>query len=762
MLYFKTFAKAKNCSLFRENVMRAMQVYLAAIILMVICQSAGAAQDKVTSPAAVNPAGAEVVPLKPQLDLNRDALLKNTDEQRRLTAANLLLIDTDPNARKVLIDTLALTNNSAARIAVCKALIQARASSQQVNNIEVFIQPLLGVFSTENADEAKVVAQVTLIFSYNEIGQLLENLAADTTKPVIARLNVIGALQNQLDVRAAIRLLRLVDDPDRQVADRAEKALISLGLLSAGSSKSDRGKTIERLSEGDTYQYFRDLLSTRLSEISQLNKELSSWKTYNVELLNKIYLGYDDTAKGKFLIDNLGNSRPEVKRWTLDKVKQWRETNPNLPGDLSTALINLLSDADKDVRLKAAELISIMGELNPAQTLLARLKVETDEEVKTQLVDTLGSAYYNVLGQSGKITPEIRAETLDWGSRFLAEQDVKRAQIGVKVITNLLEKDELKSEEVEKYLKLLSERYQQLKDSSTNNLRIEMLNAAARLVTQKSSCRTQSGSLFQPMFQDALKDKTNLVREAAVTGLIYKDNVSALKILRQDAYVNDASEIVRGKIIQLAQEIGGQEDLSWLVIKTGSTSDESKIAWQAILRIINDLDATTLYEWINKLTSIGSQNSLSVEQKITLLEKAEAKATSGNRADMLKTSRERLAELYYSNNKFEKSAEYYKKLLGTAKTPEESKIILPRLVEAYLRWPNMQQAMESVKKYLQINDIDLEDGLVQSIDNYLINPPAGADPNLVIKSLVSIEPLKARPKWKQQLTIWTSRLGSSQ
>jgi tetratricopeptide (TPR) repeat protein len=758
LLYFKIIARVKNRILFREIIMRAMQVNLAAIIIMMIlCQISGAAQEKPASPT-VSPAVAEVVPLNPQQDLNKDTLLKNSEEQKRVTAANLLLIDTDPNARKVLIDTLGLSNNSAARMAVCRALVQARSSSQSVANIEVFIQPLLGVFSTENADEAKQAAQATLIYSYAEIGQSLENLATDNTKPVTTRLNAIGALQIQPDVRAAIKLLQLVDDTDKQIADRAEKSLLALGIPS-GANKEDRSKTINSLIKDGTYKYMQTLLVTRSSEIRQLNTELSSWKTYNLELLNKIYLGYDDTAKGKFLIDNLGNTRPEVKRWALDKVKQWRETNPNLPGDLSSILISLISDADKDVRLKTAELISIIGELNPAPMLLARLKVETNDEVKNQLVDTLGMACYNVLGQAGKIAPEIRTETLDWGSKFLAEQDVKKAQIGVKVITNFLEKDELNPEEVDKYLKLLSERYQQQKDNPTNNLRIELINAMTRLVAQKSDCRTQAGTLFQSVFQAALQDKSNLIREAAVTGLIYKDNVAALKILRQDAFINDPSEVVRGKIIQLAQEIGSREDLTWLVGKTDTASEESKSAWQAILRIFNDLDAVSMQDSVNRLTSTGSQNSLSVEQKIVLLEKYEAKATGENRADMLKSSRERLAELYSNTSKFDKAAEYYNKLSSTAKTPEDSRIFLPRLVEAYLRLPNIQQAMESVKKYLTLNDLDAEDSLVRSIDNYLINPPAGVDPNSVLKSLIAIDVIKSRPKWRRQLETWSSRLG---
>ncbi|MCX5636339.1 MAG: hypothetical protein NTX52_01420, partial [Planctomycetota bacterium] len=51
--------------------------------------------------------------------------------------------------------------------------------------------------------------------------------------------------------------------------------------------------------------------------------------------------------------------------------------------------------------------------------------------------------------------------------------------------------------------------------------------------------------------------------------------------------------------------------------------------------------------------------------------------------------------------------------------------------------------------------------VVQSIDNYMSNPPAGADPNIVLEALTRIKIPKGRPMWQQRLKMWANRLGNA-
>ena len=184
--------------------MSMKRLFLVTLMLIIGCQQvtaeragagqAGVNQDIPVVPASMIEATTETVP-KEQLELNKHLLLNDPNANVRLRTASVLFFDNNPNARAILIETLNLTNNSAARIAVCKALIQIKSSQESIINKEDFIQPLLGVFNTDIEEEARLAADAILIYKYDEIGQLLEKLVTDSLKPAQTRINAIGALK---------------------------------------------------------------------------------------------------------------------------------------------------------------------------------------------------------------------------------------------------------------------------------------------------------------------------------------------------------------------------------------------------------------------------------------------------------------------------------------------------------------------------------------------------------------------------------------
>ena len=122
--------------------MRLKRLFPFILVLAVGCRSFSAEQgsvgtspgtDPVTgSPTTNNEEGvSEAIPDE-QIDLNKIVLQTYADESQRILAANLLLFSPNPYARKVLIQTLNLTTNSPARIAVCKALIQTRTTQKEI------------------------------------------------------------------------------------------------------------------------------------------------------------------------------------------------------------------------------------------------------------------------------------------------------------------------------------------------------------------------------------------------------------------------------------------------------------------------------------------------------------------------------------------------------------------------------------------------------------------------------------------------------
>jgi len=128
---------------------------------------------------------------------------------------------------------------------------------------------------------------------------------------------------------------------------------------------------------------------------------------------------------------------------------------------------------------------------------------------------------------------------------------------------------------------------------------------------------------------------------------------------------------------------------------------------------------------------------------------------------MLKDVREKLAELYGKTGLFERAADYLGKLHEAASTIEEKKAILPDLLDAYLRWPKIELAAKLIENSLLMEDLDPNDVLVRSLDDYLSRPPPGADPNAVLDVLTEIKTPQARPLWQERLRQWTIRFGKA-
>ncbi|TKJ32711.1 MAG: hypothetical protein CEE38_22335 [Planctomycetes bacterium B3_Pla] len=729
--------------------MGTKRLYLVVLTLAIGYQHASIGQDKTTLPS--NGAVAKVE-LDPQLKVNKDALLKGS-----IDAATVMLFHDDPKAREILLEALKQSDNSPARRVVCQALIKARAEKKTVKNDQDFIGPLLGVFDTEVAAEARLAAEATLLFEYEEIGESLANMATDASKPIKARLNAIHALKLRLDMMAAIKLIELVGNSDERVAGEASNALHSLGI-DVGEDADARRETKNHIIRQGPVVFLSNRLNRQEVLMRIIIAEMDSWQKVHLELLDSTFKGFsDDARKGSFLAAHLSSPKLPVKLWALEEVSQWwRGTNRNFPKkQLEPILIALISDSDKEVRLKTADVLAVMHELNSAQPLLNQLKVEQDDRVKTKLFVALGWACFSAIqsDSAANISPElkeIREQTLKLAKEFLSEkQNVEKARSGAEVIKKLLSRDGLKPKKVKEYLRLLPARYNQEKDKPGGTLKGELLSAMVGLCAQTSTCRTEATALYRPLFEEALSDKTDFIRETAVDGLTNIDKAKALEILR-GRFVNDRSPIIRRKLIAMADAVRLEEDLDWLSEKLGVNS-ESEPAWQAMVKTFNDSDAGVLSEWMEKLTAQNSKIKASAVQQITFLKIAEAKAISENKPEMRKNIRLKLPDLYQETGQFDKAAESLKESLDAAKTPEQKMAALTRLLGVYLSWPKPDLAAALVAKALEKEDLDANSPLLRTIDNHLGKPAPGVDPDAVLGQLSAIKTPSKRPKWGQWL-----------
>jgi HEAT repeat protein len=661
------------------------------------------------------------------------------------------------------LEALKQSENINARAAVCKALSLARTEQKPIRNKEDFIQPLFDILSTESDDSAKLAAEAILIFEYGQIAKRLEGLSTNTTLPVQVRLNAIYALRLQPDMKAVFKLIELLDEPETRVAAEAEKALRSLGTP-IGKDAEAREQIRSELIRKGRDEFFRDLLIRQEAQMRKLETELNTWREMYLSALDMIYDGLsDDAVRGRFLAERLGESKDIIRLWALEKIAQWRVgTKSELPAELGPVLVNLVSDQSRDVRLKTAGLLSLMGQLNSSQRLLQQLEIEQDDEVKTELFVALGGAcYYAFLpGSEVKVPEEVRKKTLEWAGKFLVEENPKRAQKGAAVIRKLLEQNGLTTGEVERYLGLLVERYNRQKVQADGALRGELLAAMAGLCGPRSVHKTEAAKAFEQLFEQALNDKEVSVREASVDGLINIDKTKALSKLK-GSFPNDSSAKIRQRVIELAGEVGGSDDLTWLAEKLGS--QEGERAWQAMLTIFKAVETNVLVQWVQRLSSLDYEAKLSDEQKITFLELAERKAPAAvlrqqdAGAEFLKNVREKLVQLYCSSGRFEQAAKCLGSLREAASDEKEKEAILAKVLEVYLKWPKVETAAQLVHHCLLEKDLEPNSVIVLTIEKYLTEPNAASDPNVVLGALTKIKTAEVRPMWAEKVRRWNER-----
>jgi HEAT repeat protein len=738
-------------------VIMIQRAYLLVLVLLILTgceQGATKVDNNMMAPTAETSPRDET---DTQLKVNQEALLRGATEDVRLDAATVMLFSDSPRARQVLIDTLKQSENKQARMAVCRALTVSREARRPIRNKNDFIEPLANVLKTEEGNPAKFAAEAMLIFDYDAIANVLEPMAKDESAPVKVRLNAVYAMRVQLDIRAVTRLAELVEDKDKQVSGAAADALRSLGIPVSGDARR-RAQILSELRTNGMERFQRDWLIRQESRVNDLEKERDQWRKLYLGSLDRIYEGISDEGqRGKFLVEQLNNSEPRIRLWALDKVSQWRiGTQSKLPAELGPVLVKLVSSDNRDVRLATAKLLSLTGELSSAERLAEQFKVEQDEEVKTELFVALGAAcHYALVPTSGsQLSPELRKQTLEWAAGYLNDEDAKKAHRGAEVIRKLLEPGGLSEDDAARYMDMLVERYSRDKQDSNSVLRGDLLGTMARLCGQ-SAYKPESAKRFAGLFEQALGDESDLVREAAVDGLICVDRPKALKLLAKD-FVNDRSQVVRDRVMELAGEVGGKDDLSWLWDKLGANS-EGKTAWQAMLKIFNNCDINVIESWVGKFDSQPGNGKLSDEQCVSFFELAERKAVAENKAEMVRTTWEKLAQFYTKAGQFEQAAEYLGKLRGTARNAEQKDAILGQLVDVYLRWPKAEAATQLVGNCLLEKDLGNDSAVIRSIEAFLDNPPGGSDPNIVLKSLRRIKATDQRPLWQQHLARWDKR-----
>jgi HEAT repeat protein len=746
--------------------MNAPRIHVLLALLIVCCLSAGGFRIEQQALGAQElPPVEEPGPdteIDTQLRINKTTLLENKSDKNRIDAATLLLSSENPVAREIVLDVLRRIDNPQARAAVCEALNPAKVWPKPLRNKEDFVKPLIAILtSEEDPTIAKPAAEAMLIFAYSQVQQDLEKAVTDPSLSVNVRMNVIYALKRHPDKAAVAKLISLLDGSDLPIVDAARAALVSIGI-SASQDPAARQALLADVQGRGAEAFLRERLIRQETRVRELETDLSAWQKRYLTVLSSHHDSLaNDAAKNAFLAQQLNSPEIIVRCWALDKLLELRSAKGAMKlSELEPILSGLISDPSRQVRLKTARVLALMGELNTSKPLLEQLKVEPDEQVKREMLVALGEACYtgSVATVGRKVPEDIRRETLEWALKFLNEADAEKARSGAGVIGKLLEQDGLKPEEVGRYLKALSDRYVLASAGADSGLRGYLLGAMAGLCTTRSTCRDEAVKLYSGLFEQSLTDKADVVRLNAVDGCVNVDKPSALRKLRENM-ATESSVAIRQRLVDLAGEIGGSQDLSWLAEKVG-VAGEGEPAWQAMLKIFRRSDLAVLSDWAVKIEALATAGKVVAEQRIAFLTLVEQKALSENKADVLKDARTNLAQLYVSSNNLKQASEYLKTLLAIAATDEEKQRVQAQLLRVYLGLASVDQASDLISKCLLSKDLDLSPNgfVVKSIEEYL-NSPTTTDAGVLLGSLQQIrvrDPDTLRA-WRALLGRWSER-----
>jgi len=695
-----------------------------------------------------------------QLQINKEAFLRGSNEQIRITAAGLLLESNNPRARDTLISVLSDVNQPAARLALCKAI--AGDTKDKIPNKEQLIEPLLNFLSSAKDAELRTVAEALLVFRYEAIEMPLRKIVLDPANPIEVRLNGVFALRLQRDMRAIVWLIKLLGDAESQIVNAASEALNSLGIPAVGTDEATRRQMIDEIQRigKDEFLRYWEVRQGYEKQIAALKEQREWWKQKYMASIDELYTMYggDESARTKFLASRLSSTEAEIRLWALAKVTQWwvgTEPKTRLLAELGPSLIKLISDQNREVRLNTAKLLALMSELDSSSVLLEQIKVEPDDAVRTEQFIALGQVCRFAFSPKSpiKLDESIRKETLDLAVQYLESADPFKSQKGAEVIRNLLEFGGLADDQAEIYLIALAKRYEN--ENQSQALSGSLLNSMAALCGQ-SSYNARAVRLYERFFVEALSNESDPVREAAVNGLINIDKSAALRQLRND-HVNDKNINIRRQLIALAEEVGTIDDLTWLVEKINANS-EGPLAWRAMMSIFEHSSAATINEWIPKL----EERSLAGARMISFLELAERKASADARTEMLRSIRYKLASRYIEAADLTRAAEYLGNLLRDDTDQNRRRQLRAELMSVYINAGNLKAAGLLVANRLLEADISAESPLAKVIDDYIKNPNGAIEPSALLEELSKIDARTAgdRPKWKMQLTGWAKYLAS--
>ncbi|MHC5140437.1 MAG: HEAT repeat domain-containing protein [Planctomycetota bacterium] len=732
----------------KSGAMRVCTFLFYLIILpQVACSQEGVRPVTVTEKSIVTETSAR------EFRIYRDALQQGSTEDIRVDAAVVLLVQNDEQGRGALLSALRSEENPQARKAVCQALIKSRGLSQTIDSLEVFQEPLLAILQSESAEEAELAAEAMLLYDYADVAAPLDQILQNEERGSRVRMNAIYALRLRTEPTALRRLIKLLDDPDAEVAKAAETALQEAFGIPVGANREVWTGILDDLQLKSPDDIRRERLLRQEMKLRQVQAERDRWQKLYLSALDKQYELLDETSRKETILDMIESDLDPVRIWALDNASKY----PVVDEVLREKLLSLLSDGSRDVRLQAAKALMNMSAINPAAALLERLQIEEDAEVRLAMLEALGEACFFAFspGSDVELPKDIKLQTLEIASGYLQSESEDECIKGAEVLRKILELNNLTKDSMQSYLGLLDERYRKSLYQD-EGVRAKLLAILAHLCGQ-GGAKEPARALFEPLFLDAVDVEDDpALRLAAVQGISYVDSVEALQIFKQKNLMQDQSLAVQQVVIDVAGQTGDEKDLEWLLVLLDGNG-HSERAWLAIKSICQRQEVGFLLDWLPELENISATKGEYVRE---ILDVAEQKAAGENDQDMLKRVREQTIAWLSERKVWEQGAAYLSGIgysisenLYSDRTDFEAFII-------YLYGGAVENAAEYVENCLSESDIKQGSPVPQAITVYFEEKAIGDASEVFLERILSI-PQDGRPDWSAFVSDLDRQFGPS-
>lgn len=687
-----------------------------------------------------------------QLKINYWTLSNSTDEQIRIDTAKELLVNPAAEARKILLDVLGSANNNGTANSVCKALNEFRSTSYLIINKQDFISPLMKLIKEQNVETARLAAQATLIFSFKELKAPLEQIIKNPESSDVVKKNAIYAFQIRPDKETVIELIELLESDDVVISSVAGQSLQE--WLPIGNDKQQWNKIKSDIEKGKI-DIVREKVLTEQDKIHSLKEDVVKWQKKYITSLDNIYAAMsEDSAKAKFVAENLAFEQETVKLWAIEKINMWQKSGKLLPIDtIQKPLVALISDNVPEVRIAAVKLLGMLTNINSAEALFDQLNKETFPDVKTEIIVSLGHVCNFALspGSDMNINPEIRVETLKATVAFF--KDTKPI-ISAEVIRNLLLQNGLEAYEVKPYFQYIADNYKKTQDEQ---VKIGLLDEMQRLCGSDSFYKEVAGDVFRDIFTAAIEDKNSLVAAPAVSGLLRIDPAGSFDLLKSKNFTGHESSKIRSELITVAGQIGTAKDLEWLDALTdkADTDEEKQKAAEAMMNIFQYCKTDSLIVWGQKLTARAKakNDDVLLGKARTLFETAEKKAEAQQDQKTLDRLRHILADSYAEAALYAPAAKYYGILLQNA-DPNEKEDLTAKLLDVNVRGGQAESAKQLLNNILLSSDIGADKKVCIVLDTYFSQTNDKDRAFRIFRAISAIELSGKYPLWSKQLVKW--------